>query len=309
VGCGQRPEAPTILWDLDSGKEIRTFPGHPYGTYSVAFSPDGDRALSGGGDGSLTMWDLAAGVAVRSFTGHTKEVCTLAFSPDGKLALSGSGDGAVLLHRVDSGREVAKMFSFPDGEWVVTTPEGYFDASPGGAANLNVRQGTQVFGMDQFYARFYRPERVWTPLAGGERPGGETLADVLATRNAPTVRILSPEPGLVAAGDTVDLVLQITDNGGGIGDASIYLNGAQAANDTRGLAVKAGEAPFLRTGGGHRPVPEPFHRPAQRGGRRVHLRRLCGGGSAQALRSRLQVSAITHHPDRDELPHRQGAVS
>ncbi|MGA2079208.1 MAG: caspase family protein [Holophaga sp.] len=235
------------LWDLETGAQLRCFQGFSGAVHSVAFSPDGRFALSGSLDHTVKLWEVASGKEVRSFPGTSSGIWSAVFSPDGQLVLSGSGDGAVLLHRVDSGREVAKMFSFPDGEWVVTTPEGFFDASPGGAVNLNVRLGTQVFGMDQFYARFYRPERVRTALAGGERPGGETLADILATRKAPTVRILSPEPGLIAAGDTVDLVLSITDNGGGIGDASIYLNGAQAANDTRGLAVKAGAAPGGKT--------------------------------------------------------------
>src|SRR4051812_24680192 len=38
------------LWDVDSGRELRTFAGHANTVLFVAFSPDGKRALSGSDD-------------------------------------------------------------------------------------------------------------------------------------------------------------------------------------------------------------------------------------------------------------------
>ena len=42
-------------WDLATGNELRTFTGHTYAVISVAFSPDGRRALSGSMDASLIL--------------------------------------------------------------------------------------------------------------------------------------------------------------------------------------------------------------------------------------------------------------
>jgi hypothetical protein len=66
--------------------------------------------------------------------------------------------------------DIAKLYAFTDGEWIVITPEGYFNASPNGAKHLNVRVGNNVYGIDQFYSKFYRPELVQLALAGKEVP-------------------------------------------------------------------------------------------------------------------------------------------
>ena len=59
------------LWDLASGKELRTFTGHSDVVSSVAIAPDGRTALSGSWDKTLKLWDLASGKELRTFTGHS----------------------------------------------------------------------------------------------------------------------------------------------------------------------------------------------------------------------------------------------
>ena len=44
-----------------TGAEIRCLQGHTGWVYSVAYSPDGLSALSGGRDGIVRRWDLATG--------------------------------------------------------------------------------------------------------------------------------------------------------------------------------------------------------------------------------------------------------
>jgi WD40 repeat protein len=57
--------------------------------HSVAYSPCGGFALSGGDDKMLSLWDIRTGKCVRSFKGHIGAVLSVAFSPDGYFALSG----------------------------------------------------------------------------------------------------------------------------------------------------------------------------------------------------------------------------
>jgi WD40 repeat protein len=46
------------LWDVATGKEIRSFTGHTGAVESVA---DGRTALSGSEDHTFKLWDLTAG--------------------------------------------------------------------------------------------------------------------------------------------------------------------------------------------------------------------------------------------------------
>jgi WD40 repeat protein/transcriptional regulator with XRE-family HTH domain len=70
------------LWELSSGKEIRRFTGHPNGSFSVAFSPDGK-------------------FVVRRITEHNNIVRSVAFSPDGKYILTANDDGTARLWLID----------------------------------------------------------------------------------------------------------------------------------------------------------------------------------------------------------------
>ena len=230
------------LCEVSNGREIRAFKGHTGRVLSVAYSPDGRYALSGSEDNTIKLWEVSNGREVKTFSGYAADIFSVAFSPDGRYALSGSASGATVIWDVTSGKEIASMIGFTDGEWVAITPEGYFNASPNGARHLNVRVGNSAYGVDQFYAKYYRPELVQLALVGKELPQGESLGDVLTKKNAPTIRIVSPQSGVTIDKESVTVSLKITDNGGRIGNVNIYLNGSQVANDTRAVIVKGKES-------------------------------------------------------------------
>ncbi len=72
------------LWDVSSGREVRTLRGHTAPVLSVAFAPDGRTLASGSGDNTIKLWDVASGREVRTLSGHTWFVSSVAFAPDGQ---------------------------------------------------------------------------------------------------------------------------------------------------------------------------------------------------------------------------------
>ena len=104
------------LWNPGSGA-VAPLRGHLGRVCALAFSPDGQFAVSGGGDEQTTgrwagregfalrLWEIPAGRLVRSFDGHSDQVFHAVFSYDGKQILSGSADGTIRLWDVESGLE------------------------------------------------------------------------------------------------------------------------------------------------------------------------------------------------------------
>jgi predicted NACHT family NTPase len=92
------------LWDVATGRCLRTFEGHTQMVYAVALSPDGRLALSGSQDQSVRLWEVATGRCLRTLRGHTGYVPAVALAAGGRLALSGSFDGTVRLWEVTTGR-------------------------------------------------------------------------------------------------------------------------------------------------------------------------------------------------------------
>lgn len=88
-------EASLRLWDLATGKEIRSFFGHTKDVRRVAISADGKQLLSGSFDGTMRLWDLHSGKEIRRFKGPGHFVEAVAFMPDGKRAVCCYGSSSV----------------------------------------------------------------------------------------------------------------------------------------------------------------------------------------------------------------------
>ena len=120
-------------WDAATGQLLSTHETNSDKVFSVAFSPDGTRALSGDVENTVKLWDAASGQLLRTFEGHSGTVFSLAFSPDGAGVLSGSADKTVKLWDATSGPLLHTFEGHSDGVTSVTfSADGSHALSGGG---------------------------------------------------------------------------------------------------------------------------------------------------------------------------------
>lgn len=93
------------LWDVASGRLLRSLDGHADVVYKGVLSPDEKILASCSRDGRIKIWEVATGRELRVLNGHTRPVKAVAFSPDGKMLASVSNDGTLRLWDVASGLE------------------------------------------------------------------------------------------------------------------------------------------------------------------------------------------------------------
>ncbi|MDR3707103.1 MAG: caspase family protein [Capsulimonadaceae bacterium] len=141
-------------------------------------------------------------------------------SQDGRLVVAALGDGAIRWYRMTDGKELLALFPHADQKrWVLWTPSGYYDCSPGAEdligwqVNRGPDQAADFFPASRFHDRFYRPdviswimttldEKVAVRLANVEAEKTNQVADVLTTL-PPVVTVVSPQTGDAITSDTV----------------------------------------------------------------------------------------------------------
>jgi WD40 repeat protein len=175
---------------------------------SLAISPDGKKFLLG------TEWFL------RLFDKNGKEIWNVPapsavwavnISGNGKVAVAGFGDGTIRWYRMEDGKELLAFFPHKDKKrWVIWTPKGYYDTSPGGEdligwhINNGKDKSADFFPVSRFRDRFYRPDiiaKIFTTydedkaIAVANEESGKKIQETTDIKKIlpPVVTIISPQ--------------------------------------------------------------------------------------------------------------------
>ncbi|MCX8124085.1 MAG: caspase family protein [Spirochaetes bacterium] len=97
------------LWDVASGRLLRTMVGHSGTVEAIAFSPDGRTLVSCGADKTIKWWEVETGKIVINID-TASYMKTIAFSPDGKMIATGSDDAKVKIWDWSTGKEIITFF-------------------------------------------------------------------------------------------------------------------------------------------------------------------------------------------------------
>ncbi len=188
------------VWDAASGKEMLTLHGHSdrvrrvsfsldmYGypvtglaqdsnlVHSVAFSPDGQRVVTGSQDGRVKVWDAASGKKLLTLTGHSNAVNCAAFSSEGRRIVTGSADQTARVWDAASGKELLILKGHTNGiRSVAFSPDGRRIATGGNwwmAKVWEAASGEELLTLGGHYGAVnvaFSPDgrRVATCCAGG----------------------------------------------------------------------------------------------------------------------------------------------
>ena len=110
------------IWESATGEPLASLTGpaesgnssgpNAMEVFSVEFSPDGRRLISGGDNARVVLWDLESGQEVAALQPHESYIHVVAFSPDGTRILSGSGDSTLRIWDsrpwIERSREIRK---------------------------------------------------------------------------------------------------------------------------------------------------------------------------------------------------------
>jgi len=123
------------IWNLNTGKQLRTLEGHENSVNCLAISPDGQTLATGSSDKTIIIWHLHTGKQVHKLgnwlaPAHLGSIDSLAIAPDGQTLISGSRDHTIKLWNLSTGKQIRKLSQDSWGAYsVAITPDGQAIAS------------------------------------------------------------------------------------------------------------------------------------------------------------------------------------
>jgi len=127
------------LWDVGSGKLVRSFSGHNGAVYDVAFSSDGGILASASADATVKIWNMATGERLDTLGQPEGEQSAVAFAPDLSSIVAGGSDRQLRLWSLVSRAKaeinplklsgtahkspIVRLAFSPDGRRIVTGSE------------------------------------------------------------------------------------------------------------------------------------------------------------------------------------------
>jgi WD40 repeat protein len=91
------------VFEVETGKFVRSFEGHTNHVLGVAFKADGSNLVSSGADNAIKVWNFETGEQIRTITNATKQVTAINYIGVSDNIVSASGDKTVRFHTASNG--------------------------------------------------------------------------------------------------------------------------------------------------------------------------------------------------------------
>ncbi len=123
------------MWDIETGRLLRSLRGHTQDIRAIVFTPDGQTLATASEDRTIRLWNGKTGEPVKLlFTRYDHSVCSLSLSPDGLMLARGSHNKDIKIWEVTTGTELMTLLGKDeyDHHWsvcVAFSPDGIHLAS------------------------------------------------------------------------------------------------------------------------------------------------------------------------------------
>ena len=97
------------LWDVRTGKLLRTFTESLTKEQSISLSPDGYTLAVATDENVIRLWDTRTGKVATPLIGHAHSVTSVAFSPNRSVLASAGSDAKIRLWNVVYRRTLADL--------------------------------------------------------------------------------------------------------------------------------------------------------------------------------------------------------
>ncbi len=212
------------LWNRTLGRQISVFNIHHSKISTVEFSPNGKQILSAGFDKKAILFDVEQ-KKTYSFLGHTAELYGARFSPADQYIVTSSYDNTTKIWSTLTGKELATLYPIDLKDWLIITPQGYFDGSPGALSSLYYNYQSHIIPLEQLKPLYYKKGLL--PILLGYQQGTLPQAELFSVKHFyPSVKLseeINPKNPV--------LLIQATNLGGGIGKINVKINGQTAYED------------------------------------------------------------------------------
>jgi WD40 repeat protein len=218
--------------------------------------PDGKRALIKlvSEESNMMLVDFEKYEIVRRYAGHSSFLSSFALLSDGKHFVTSAYDHSTRLWDINSPSPLAQLFSFKNSnDWVVVTPDGRFDGSPGGIEQLYFVRGVQTIALSAFYEKFYTPNLLPRMLQGEAPPAPNGLDDDIKKLKAPPIVKINPPSGtrnlivendvttlrrFTSTSEKITLTVEAASADDRVAEIRLFQNGKLVGSGTRNLAVE-----------------------------------------------------------------------
>jgi WD40 repeat protein len=210
------------IWDLKSLEKIK-FSVSDSAVDDFRYFPNTSLLLTSRKSGTVDLWDMTSLKYEQSYSDFNCEMRSVFISGNKKLILLGGKDGKLIFVDFRTQKELATLTLLDSNDWVVTTPSGLYDATPGALEKMHYIVGLTPVKLSQLNHEYSQANLLKIMLGYNS----EHL------KNVPPFDSVAFYPECKLTLKENMLMIKLNNKGGGFGKVSVFMGSKKIIEDAR----------------------------------------------------------------------------